>query len=121
MVLATQLCHVAVSTSFMMQEKRRHARLVKKASKLGVGELLEIVAMKGISTDKIESEVQGGTATADGNDATSGPLSSSSSSSGTSTSNQAIAPELPNTAITADVDVALSRDAKNNPLPEDEL
>ena len=34
-----------------MQEHRRHARVVKKASKLAVSELLEIAAMKGMTAD----------------------------------------------------------------------
>ena len=99
----------------MMQENRRHARLLKKASKLAVVKLLEIVAMKRMNADKMEGVVHGGTATADRDDATSAPSSASSSSSGCSTSKQAKAPDVAHKPVIADVD------AKNSHLPEDEL
>ena len=35
--------------NIFLQENRRHARVIKKASKLAVSELLEIAAMKGIA------------------------------------------------------------------------
>ena len=37
------------AAEYFRQENRRHARVIKKASKLAVSELLEIAAMKGIA------------------------------------------------------------------------
>ena len=104
-----------------VQESRRHARVVKKASKLAVSELLDIVAMKGMNTAKIEDLVKSGTATSDRDDATSAPSSSSSSSSGCSTSKQANAPIAAHQPLGADVGEAVSRDAEDSRLPEGHL
>ena len=74
------------------EENRRHARLVKKASKLAVGELLEIVAMKGITAP--------------------GAASSSGSTSRDNASSMSGGPDAATSAASASADVevaALSR------------
>lgn len=53
--------HVSLATRtlalYPLQENRRHKRLMKKASKLQIADLLEIAAMRGLRADAPEDEV----------------------------------------------------------------
>lgn len=103
------------------QENRRHARVVKKASKLAVSELLEIVAMKGMSTAGMEEPKNSSTPTEDKDIAVTTSPSSKSSGSGASTSGEAPVPGVRHEPMTADVDEAVSRDEEDSQMPEGDL
>ena len=101
------------------QENRRHARVLKKASKHL--ELLEIVAMKGLSTAGMEEPKDSSTPTEDKDIAVMTSPSSMSSSSGASTSGEAPVPGVRHEPMAADFDEAVSRDAEDSQMPGDDL
>ena len=103
------------------QENRRHARVVKKASKLAVSELLEIVAMKGMKTAGMEEPKKSPTPTEDKGIAVVTAPSSKSSSSGASASGEAPVPGVPHEPMTPDVADAVSRDEEDSQMPEGDL
>ena len=67
----------------VVQENRRHARVVKKASKLAISDLLEIAAMKGMKAEAPESAISSA--------ASAGPHNGAASSSSETSASGAVA------------------------------
>ena len=101
-----------------LQENRRHARIVKKAGKLAVSELLEIVAMKGIKNVMTPKEEETEAPPGEPQIAAKGPPTSSSSSSGPARPAQGNVTVRAEKPRTEGVDVAEPRGEDGDQLPD---